>query len=187
MKRKSSAKPSSKPTRPSRTYDIQPCPTPWNGTTFRSRLEARWAVFFYLLRVEYVYEPQFDVPGLFYIPDFWLPYHNCIVEIKPNRATPEEMDKARRLAVQACIGVSLKTPVISRGRTFAPSQSFTPWVVLMQGLQLGRRYVFLLKERHDEQKYGVCPFLPGPDHLSSSPSPISAKNALQIARYYDFG
>jgi len=52
--------------------DIKPIETVYNGYRFRSRLEARWAVFFDALGVEYDYEPEgFDLGnGLYYLPDF---------------------------------------------------------------------------------------------------------------------
>lgn len=44
----------------------------YNGYRFRSRLEARWAVFFDSAGIEYVYEPEGFVVdnGLCYLPDF---------------------------------------------------------------------------------------------------------------------
>lgn len=52
--------------------EIKPIETIYNGYRFRSRLEARWAVFFDSLHVQYEYEPEgFDLGnGLFYLPDF---------------------------------------------------------------------------------------------------------------------
>lgn len=52
--------------------DIKPIETYYNGYRFRSRLEARWAVFFDALGVKYEYEPEgFDLgDGLYYLPDF---------------------------------------------------------------------------------------------------------------------
>ena len=52
--------------------DIKPIETIYNGYKFRSRLEARWAVFFDSLGVEYEYEPEgFELPsGKRYLPDF---------------------------------------------------------------------------------------------------------------------
>lgn len=46
--------------------------TYYNGYHFRSRLEARWAVFLDALGVRYEYEPEgFDLgDGLYYLPDF---------------------------------------------------------------------------------------------------------------------
>lgn len=44
----------------------------YNGYRFRSRLEARWAVFFDSLRMRYEYEPEgFELDdGTWYLPDF---------------------------------------------------------------------------------------------------------------------
>lgn len=52
--------------------DLKPIETIYNGYKFRSRLEARWAVFFDTLGVEYEYEPEgFELPsGKRYLPDF---------------------------------------------------------------------------------------------------------------------
>lgn len=45
--------------------------TKYNGYRFRSRLEARWAVFLDALGVKYEYEPEgFQKDGLYYLPDF---------------------------------------------------------------------------------------------------------------------
>ena len=52
--------------------EIKAIQTEYNGYKFRSRLEARWAVFFDALGVEYEYEPEgFQLPsGARYLPDF---------------------------------------------------------------------------------------------------------------------
>lgn len=52
--------------------NLSPIETQYNGYRFRSRLEARWAVFFDTLGVEYEYEPEgFELPnGMRYLPDF---------------------------------------------------------------------------------------------------------------------
>jgi len=58
--------------------------TVYNGYKFRSRLEARWAVFFDALSINYDYEKEgFDLDGTWYLPDFWMPDWNCWIEIKP--------------------------------------------------------------------------------------------------------
>ncbi|NWG32696.1 MAG: hypothetical protein HXY29_14575 [Rhodocyclaceae bacterium] len=62
---------------------IQSIPTTYKGVRFRSRLEARWAALFDLLRWPWTYEP-FELKG--YIPDFVLPFEDgtdVIVEVKP--------------------------------------------------------------------------------------------------------
>lgn len=52
-------------------------PTTYAGCAFRSRLEARWAVFFDVLGITWEYEPQgFEAAGHRWLPDFWLPETN---------------------------------------------------------------------------------------------------------------
>lgn len=65
--------------------DIKPIETHYNGYRFRSRLEARWAVFFDAAGIKYEYEPEgFELKsGKKYLPDFWLPDFKIYVEIKP--------------------------------------------------------------------------------------------------------
>jgi hypothetical protein len=56
-----------------------------NGYYFRSRLEARWGLFFDFLNLRYLYEPKsFHMPNnTTYTPDFYLPDMNLWIEIKP--------------------------------------------------------------------------------------------------------
>lgn len=57
--------------------------TEYKGIKFRSRLEARWVVFFDELQIQYHYEVEgFDIDGTWYVPDFFLPDYSCWVEIK---------------------------------------------------------------------------------------------------------
>lgn len=74
--------------------------TSYNNYRFRSRLEARWAVFFDVLSIEYWYEYQgFQLRrGLKYLPDFWLPQVNMWGEVKAKALTPEETEKCQELA-----------------------------------------------------------------------------------------
>src|SRR6266540_518721 len=75
--------------------------TAYNGYLFRSRLEARWAVFFDALGVRYEYEKEgFDLSEAgWYLPDFWLPVQKCWVEIKGTEPTPAESAKVEGLAL----------------------------------------------------------------------------------------
>ena len=54
--------------------DIKPIETVYNGYRFRSRLEARWAVFFDALGIKYEYEPEGYTlqDGTKYLPDFMI-------------------------------------------------------------------------------------------------------------------
>ena len=53
---------------------------------FRSRLEARWAVYFDSLIVNWEYEPEGFVleNGVKYLPDFYIPSLDSYVEVKPS-------------------------------------------------------------------------------------------------------
>jgi len=64
---------------------IKPIPTTYAGIEFRSRLEARWAMYFDLLGVEWIYEMEgFDLGnGFYYLPDFYLPKFDVYCEVKP--------------------------------------------------------------------------------------------------------
>lgn len=63
---------------------MKPIQTVYKGYRFRSRLEARWAVFFDALGVKWSYEHEgFELPGGGrYLPDFYLPDFDEYVEIK---------------------------------------------------------------------------------------------------------
>jgi hypothetical protein len=64
---------------------IRAIETTYANTLFRSRLEARWAVFFDELGVRWQYELDgFELPsGKRYLPDFFLPDIGCWFEVKP--------------------------------------------------------------------------------------------------------
>lgn len=67
--------------------------TEYNNVIFRSRLEAKWAAFFDLLKWQWEYEP-FDLQG--YIPDFVLKFYKpLLVEVKPAMSI-ESMDQYRK-------------------------------------------------------------------------------------------
>ncbi len=56
--------------------------TIYKGCKFRSRLEARWAVFFDTVGVPYEYEKDgFGIDGKWYLPDFYIPSWDKFVEV----------------------------------------------------------------------------------------------------------
>lgn len=65
---------------------IKAIETYYNGYKFRSRLEARWAVFFDALGIKYQYETEgYSIDGeMAYLPDFYLPDFSSYVEVKGN-------------------------------------------------------------------------------------------------------
>jgi len=74
--------------------------TEYCGHNFRSRLEARWAVFFNEMTIEWEYEKhKFSR----YTPDFYLPRFDVFLEVKPlwNVADVERAKKAPNCFVLA--------------------------------------------------------------------------------------
>jgi hypothetical protein len=58
-------------------------PTWYRGVKYRSKLEARWALFFDFIDEPFEYESEgFDIDGEWYLPDFWLPSVRAWIEIK---------------------------------------------------------------------------------------------------------
>ena len=88
--------------------DIKPIETVYNGYRFRSRLEARWAVFFDEIGAEWEYEPEgFELPdGTKYLPDFLLKNvrgrgaSEIYVEIK-GKLTKEDLEKISKFSLSA--------------------------------------------------------------------------------------
>ena len=95
-------------------YSVRVQPTVYDGHSFRSKTEARFAAFFNALDTAYLYEPNVyefpirrkdsplhaDHPSgtVKYIPDFFLPDYNVFVEIKPRFPLHIECIKAHLLA-----------------------------------------------------------------------------------------
>lgn len=79
---------------------MQAIETIYKGYRFRSRLEARWAVFFDALGIKWEYEPEgYDLEEAgWYLPDFWLPQVKMFAEVKPGEFNEKERDKALALA-----------------------------------------------------------------------------------------
>ncbi len=82
-------------------YQLQPLQTTYAGIKYRSRSEARWAVFFDSLNLAYSYEMEgFDLGAdVLYLPDFWLPALDAWLEVKGGEPIDDECEKAHRLSV----------------------------------------------------------------------------------------
>lgn len=93
--------------------------TLYNGYRFRSRLEARWAVFFDALGIRYEYEKEgYDLSGTWYLPDFWLSDLECWVEIKGQPVTDEEITKASLL----CLATRKRVHIFSGDAWFSTAE-----------------------------------------------------------------
>ena len=90
---------------------IKPIETHYNGYRFRSRLEARWAIFFDKAGISYEYELEgFELRDYgYYLPDFWLPKFKCWVEIKP------EYDDDETQKVMRCFADTIAPIILFRG------------------------------------------------------------------------
>jgi hypothetical protein len=85
--------------------------TRYQGYRFRSRLEARWAVFFDSIGLTWVYEPEGFVldNGIKYLPDFRIVEWGTYIEVKPTLPTYAELQKIVSLA-QAIRGSQQPAP-----------------------------------------------------------------------------
>ena len=69
--------------------------TYYKNTRFRSRLEAKWALFFDELGIIWDYECEgFESRGICYLPDFYLPELGYFFEVKPYAPSKEDFQKS---------------------------------------------------------------------------------------------
>lgn len=97
--------------------DIKSIQTYYRGFRFRSRTEARWAMFFDLMGFYFEYEKEgYDLPCGKYLPDFYIPEINTFVEIKGGKFKENEIQKCKELCaitgkyVMMIDGVPRNTP-----------------------------------------------------------------------------
>jgi len=93
---------------------IKAIETTYKGYRFRSRLEARWGVFFDGLGVKWQYEPEgFELPdGTWYLPDFYINAQGLYapgahgygpwLEVKGTEPSAAEVEKLRQLCESHC-------------------------------------------------------------------------------------
>lgn len=81
-------------------FNVKPIQTPYGGIKFRSRIEARWAIFFDALHLTWEYEPEgFDLGnGVLYLPDFWFEKLKIWVEVKGAEPDEDACEKASKLS-----------------------------------------------------------------------------------------
>jgi len=97
---------------------IKAIETVYNGYRFRSRLEARWAVFFDTLGIRYEYEKEgFELPSGRYLPDFWLLEQGIWFEVKGKEPTKRE----GRLITELCAATS-KEVILYHGPVELPQK-----------------------------------------------------------------
>lgn len=107
---------------------IKPIETIWQGYRFRSRLEARWAVFFTALGWRWEYEPEgYDLGEAGrYLPDFLVPEIDggLFVEVKPTGYQPSRHDVRRWFSL--CQGTGRKL-LLAAGTPAARAYGLASW------------------------------------------------------------
>jgi hypothetical protein len=99
---------------------IQPVPTPWNGDLYKSREEARWAVFFAAVNAVAMYEPLVPVE-VGYRPDFLVmpeppPHRGWFFEVKHENYRGERDHLHRRF-----VALTGRPLLVARGRPLGPA------------------------------------------------------------------
>lgn len=79
--------------------ELIPIDTFYKGYYFRSRLEARWAVFFDSMEWKWVYEHEgFKLKSGYYLPDFYFPELNTWAEVKPTELNEIDFTRCKELS-----------------------------------------------------------------------------------------
>lgn len=121
-------------------------PSVYLGITFRSRTEARWAVLFQELGLEWNYEPEgHGLSGRGYLPDFYLPQLRLYVEVKP-----DETDGSERSVFAELIRETGKRGVIAYG---PPSPGRRNLLYFPQNPEDPEARYALLEDRRDAEIY----------------------------------
>lgn len=115
--------------------ELQAIDTHYKGYLFRSRLEARWAVFFDEMGLEWGYEDEgYKLPsGKYYLPDFHLTELDIYIEVKPKVLTKDELSLCLELSnfivtpkhgidIILCEGLPSEKPyrTVLNGNVFVP-------------------------------------------------------------------
>ena len=93
---------------------IQPIETYYRGVFYRSRLEARWAVFFDEINIKHNYEQRGIKIGKYsYLPDFRLPdaFAELYIEIKPRDIPQKEQARLDAIVNEFAIREKPDKPV----------------------------------------------------------------------------
>ncbi len=154
------------------TPRIRAIETRYAGCRFRSRTESRWAVFLDHLSIPWVYEEQgFDLGGVAYLPDFYLPDTAKYLEIKGPPINEIDADKVLRLAaaVKGAATVAVLqgdlpresfTRTVGGIKCWAPKQDGTPelvpslWVVSPSAPAVDRALTAARSARFEHGEHG---------------------------------
>lgn len=96
---------------------IKAIETNYKGYKFRSRLEARWAVFFDTAQIAWEYEPEGYVmsDGTCYLPDFYLPSEEIYVEVKGVVPDDDEFERLEKFSTEKDTPILLVCGILDQG------------------------------------------------------------------------
>ena len=105
--------------------------TEYGGIRFRSRLEARWAVFFDAQKWRWEYEPEgYAIGGVRYLPDFWMPTLDQFWEVKPESLIDDTPAFAKAIEKAAALAEgTAKTVCVSLGFPYRDAQGGLMYVL----------------------------------------------------------
>lgn len=143
---------------PGRTARV--LPTRYGGIKFRSRTEARFAVFLDALQVSYEYEPEgYHLGHLNYLPDFFIRSWDLYLEVKGTPPTPDEIAKARMLvgATQKKILLVIGDPGQRNGLLFLPAAADAPGIPTAFPAVCRHCSALVLTYRYGDHGHGCLP------------------------------
>lgn len=149
---------------------IQPIPTWYAGCYFRSRLEARWAVFFDALGIPWQHEPEgFETPTGRYLPDFRLLF-GLWIEVKGAEPTAFDLRRCAHVAEHLYREQGEALAILAGGIPRNPQPAFRSDRV---GIPLHTRWLPM-------GRYGVV--VDRPDQMWCPAPPAQLQSALTAAR-----
>lgn len=153
---------------------IKAIETQYKGYRFRSRLEARWAIYFDVFNINWTYEREgfqldyYCADGCchtqeWYLPDFYLPEIDLFIEIKPFKPQQSEMSKVMGMAMHKRVLVILGDDMLYCGWSlWTPAQSpntflVTDWLTQCACQFCGGLTLFIPNTRQMICLTGRCP------------------------------
>jgi len=141
--------------------EVKPIETQYKGYRFRSRLEARWAVFFDSLNIDWEYEPEgFELDAnLRYLPDFVLKNFasarygyghkkDTFVEVKPKESFLDNKPEVFALKTGFPILLAVGAPAMKAYSVIELMKIRLPVQILDDGTEIKAQEPQLWKKQH---------------------------------------
>lgn len=150
--RKSPAKASTTRKRKSRAPKPVGLECSYSGKVFRSRLEARWALYLDLLGIDWDYEPCFYKVSdtLYYLPDFYLPRQRIWLEVKGAPFFDAES------FAKVVNGVAGKRPLPTRDAPYSPATAIVMGGTFRPLKNRAPHHIAAIKSKDGEAVFVEC-------------------------------